>query len=70
MRDYRLYLRDILAAVLSIETFVAGMDFLLYWDTHVLNSYRGNRFGMCFGIAAPLCQRLKPRLVRLVGKLF
>jgi uncharacterized protein with HEPN domain len=26
MRDYRLYLKDILAAVESIEAFVAGMD--------------------------------------------
>ncbi|MCL6613169.1 MAG: DUF86 domain-containing protein [Firmicutes bacterium] len=26
MRDYRLYLKDILAAIQSIETFVAGMD--------------------------------------------
>lgn len=27
MRDYRLYLKDILAAMESIEGFVAGMDF-------------------------------------------
>jgi len=27
MRDYRLYLKDILAAMESIEAFVAGMDF-------------------------------------------
>lgn len=27
MRDYRLYLKDILAGIESIETFVAGMDF-------------------------------------------
>ena len=27
MRDYRLYLKDILAAIESIEAFVAGMDF-------------------------------------------
>ncbi len=27
MRDYRLYLKDILAAMESIETFVEGMDF-------------------------------------------
>lgn len=26
MRDYKLYLKDILAAMHSIETFVAGMD--------------------------------------------
>jgi len=26
MRDYRLYLKDILAAIESIEDFVAGMD--------------------------------------------
>jgi uncharacterized protein with HEPN domain len=26
MRDYRIYLKDILAAIESIETFVAGMD--------------------------------------------
>jgi uncharacterized protein with HEPN domain len=26
MRDYRLYLKDILAAMESIEAFVAGMD--------------------------------------------
>lgn len=26
MRDYRLYLQDILAAIESIEQFVAGMD--------------------------------------------
>ncbi len=26
MRDYRLYLKDILAAIESIDTFVAGMD--------------------------------------------
>jgi uncharacterized protein with HEPN domain len=26
MRDYRLYLRDILAAIESIEMFVEGMD--------------------------------------------
>lgn len=26
MRDYRLYLKDILAAIESIEQFVAGMD--------------------------------------------
>ena len=26
MRDYRLYLRDILAAMRSIEAFVEGMD--------------------------------------------
>ena len=27
MRDYRLYLKDILAAIESIEAFVEGMDF-------------------------------------------
>ena len=26
MRDYRLYLKDILAAIESIESFVSGMD--------------------------------------------
>ena len=27
MRDYRIYLKDIVAAIESIERFIAGMDF-------------------------------------------
>lgn len=32
MRDYRLYLKDILAAIESIESFVEGMDFAAFCE--------------------------------------
>ncbi len=30
MRDYRIYLRDIVAAMESIEKFIAGIDFEVF----------------------------------------